>query len=164
LRARPTAYLSIVGFGPEKQVLIEQIQQLGLQSKVQFIGAVKQSDLPALYRRAAIFVSPFVQAISGDQEGLGLVTIEAAGCGCPVVTSDLPAVRDVFEVAQVQFVAPGSASALSEAVIALLATTPALDVTERVRASLCARFDWSIVVENYVRILRDIVDARLGND
>ena len=33
----------------------------------------------------ALAVFPFVQAKDGDVEGLGLVMIEAMGCGCPVI-------------------------------------------------------------------------------
>ncbi|WP_208596357.1 glycosyltransferase [Desulfonatronospira thiodismutans] len=35
-----------------------------------------------------------IRAKSGDQEGLGLVIVEAMGCGCPVIASDIPAVHD----------------------------------------------------------------------
>ena len=57
-RAHPGAFLSIVGFGPEEAACREQVARLGLQDSVKFLGGVPQSELPALYRRAAVFVAP----------------------------------------------------------------------------------------------------------
>ena len=98
IEAHPDAYLTIAGFGPEESALRRQAESLGIREHVHFLGAVPQERLPALYRRAAVFVAPFVATASGDQEGLGLVTVEAVGCGCPVIVSDLPAVCDVVSV------------------------------------------------------------------
>jgi glycosyltransferase involved in cell wall biosynthesis len=161
LLAYPSAYLTVVGFGPEETERQAQVQHLGLQSKVQFVGALSQQELPALYRRAAIFVAPFVLTPSGDQEGLGLVAVEAAGCGCPVVVSDLPAVRDVFDETMAQLVTPGSAWAISDAVCAMFAEMPACSMNAKVRTSLCERFDWSVVAKHYARILQDLASARV---
>ncbi|WP_325430382.1 glycosyltransferase [Dyella sp.] len=156
LQAHPTAYLTIVGFGPEQEALVEQVRRLDLLTKVRFLGAVPQPELPALYRRAAVFVAPFVKAISGDQEGLGLVSVEAAGCGCPVVLGDLPAVRSVFGPMNARLVAPGSVADIEKAVSAVLTDPSTPVVAAGVRASLCARFDWKSVSERYARIFQGL--------
>lgn len=157
LRAHPAAHLTIAGFGPEQEALVEQVRRLDLLSKVRFMGAVSQSELPGLYRRAAVFVAPFVKAASGDQEGLGLVSVEAAGCGCPVVAGDLPVVRSVFGSTSARLVEPGSVAEIEAAVSAVLANTLAPDVAGKVRASLCARFDWKVVAEQYRQIFQDLI-------
>lgn len=92
----PNAFLTIVGFGPEEAALKQQIQRLGLEAKVCFLGAVPQAGLPALYQRAALFVAPFVQAASGDQEGLPVTLMEAIACGCSVVAGDVAGVEDLL--------------------------------------------------------------------
>lgn len=153
LTAHPSSHLTVVGFGPEQAERLAQVRQLGLQAKIRFVGALSQSELPAMYRRAAVFVAPFVQASSGDQEGLGLTPVEAAGCACPVVVSDLPAVREVFDEDQAVLVTPGSAAAIGRAVIALLSEPPFPIRTARTRASLCRKFDWQSVTESYARAL-----------
>ncbi|WP_018871119.1 glycosyltransferase [Thioalkalivibrio sp. ALgr3] len=89
---RPT--LDIVGEGPLRAELEAQSRELGIDDQVRFHGAVPHHALPEYYRRAAIAVFPFVEAADGDQEGFGLVVVEAMGCGCAVIASDLPAVRD----------------------------------------------------------------------
>lgn len=164
LRQHPDAFLTVAGFGPEASEREAQVRLLGLDEKVHFIGAVEQSALPAIFRRAAVFVAPFVQASSGDREGLGLVSVEAAGCGCHVITSDLPAVHDVFpHHGMATLVPPADVSALEAAVVARLSgldstTTSSLST----RQILMKRFDWSVVASAYATKLRACIqDSRL---
>jgi glycosyltransferase involved in cell wall biosynthesis len=53
-------------------------------------GAVDDDALAAIYTGAHALVFP------SDDEGFGLPTIEALACGTPVVTCDLPALREVL--------------------------------------------------------------------
>ncbi len=159
LATRPSICLSIVGFGPEEIERRDQVEQLGLQGNVRFLGAVRQDDLPGLYRRAAVFVAPFVEAASGDREGLGLVLIEAAGCGCPVMVSDLPAVRQVFpNAAGASFVSPGNPVALATAVLSALATRHSVTDSEMQR--LRDEFDWNSRARHYSNILKQAFATR----
>ncbi|MDT8439911.1 MAG: glycosyltransferase [Wenzhouxiangellaceae bacterium] len=130
--------------------------ELGLEKKIHFLGAVTQDQLPALYRRAALFVAPFIQARTGDQEGLGLVTVEAIGCGCPVIVSDLPAVRDVVQDAS-RRAKPGDSDDLTAKIIGFLdqntSEADAIDRELRIRAQ--AHFDWQAVAIGYANVLRE---------
>lgn len=150
LSVRPQARLTIAGFGPEEPALRRQATALGLDSRIDFIGAVSQSELPSLYRRAAVFVAPFVQAESGDQEGLGLVVVEAIGCGCPVVVGDVPAAADL-PVRPVQV----DADSLAKAVCAILLAAPQenRDELERAREQCVRRFGWDSTADRYGRLL-----------
>jgi glycosyltransferase involved in cell wall biosynthesis len=155
LIAVPQAKLTIVGFGPEEVELRNRVQRFNLAGKVSFIGPISQEDLPEFYRRAAVFAAPFVQAASGDQEGLGLVCVEAIGCGCPIVISDLPATRDVFDGSEgCVRVEPGNSIALAGAVVNVLshADTCRRDVL-RQRELVFQKFDWHAVSKNYANIL-----------
>lgn len=94
------ARLTVAGFGPELGKCRLLAMQLGISDRVHFLGAIEQVDLPRLYRRAAVFVAPFVEAAGGDQEGLGLVSIEALGCGCPVVVSEMAATKALADLSE----------------------------------------------------------------
>ncbi|HEX6549093.1 MAG TPA: glycosyltransferase, partial [Gammaproteobacteria bacterium] len=85
IERRPSVSLTIAGFGPEEGALREQVRRMGIDTHVSFIGAVPQPALPELYRRAALFVAPFVRDTTGDQEGLPVALMEAIACGCPVI-------------------------------------------------------------------------------
>jgi glycosyltransferase involved in cell wall biosynthesis len=55
--------------------------QLGMGARVQFLGAVEDLDLPALYTGCTFFIFPSLY------EGFGLPVIEAMACGAPVLCS-----------------------------------------------------------------------------
>ncbi|WP_225749231.1 glycosyltransferase family 4 protein [Paraeggerthella sp. Marseille-Q4926] len=55
---------------------------------VEFAGKVDQDELVRTYQRAHVFVLP------SFYEGLPLVVIEALACGCRVVVTDLPGIRE----------------------------------------------------------------------
>lgn len=151
---RPGVRLRIAGFGPEEAALRRRVAGLGIDEHVEFLGAVPQADLPSLYRRATIFVAPFVEAGSGDQEGLGLVLVEAVGCGCPVVAGDVPAVHDVLGHATGSFVDPRQPEQLSNAVLAMLKSPKWAETDANVvRQELINRFDWQHVANGYADIL-----------
>src|SRR5690606_37719764 len=153
----PDALVTIAGFGPEEEALRNQARALGIADAVEFLGPVPQASLPGLYRSSALFVAPFVRASSGDEEGLGLVLIEAAGCGCPVLAGDVPAVKDIFgdEFAEMQL-DPRDVPGLARAIIGVL-TEPerARARAAQLRDEWVERFDWRAVASRYTRLLQD---------
>ena len=152
LASRPSAFLTVVGFGPEEAESKLQVERMSLQAQVRFVGPVPQDQLPGLYRTAAVFVAPFVEAASGDREGLGLVAVEAAGCGCPLVISDLPAVHQVFpKGAGAALVPPGDVAMLAKAVQTVLDRPSQFQPPSR--ESLCADFDWEGRANQYATLL-----------
>jgi glycosyltransferase involved in cell wall biosynthesis len=153
----PDALLTIAGFGPEEAQLRARADALGLADRVRFLGAVGQPELPALYRRAAVFVAPFVEAKSGDQEGFGLVLVEALGCGCPIVASELPATRSLLSSAAGAIrVPPADSDAIARAIGTVLADPGAFAARAAAdRAGLLERYDWDPVAARYAATLRD---------
>lgn len=164
LARRPNASLVIAGFGPEKEALEQQVARLGLNDHVTFLGAVPQADLPQMYQRAALLVAPFVEAGSGDQEGLGLVLVEAVGCGCPILAGDVPAVRDVLGTLPGRMVDPRCKDALATAILENLEDPgEARRQTLELRESLVRRFDWENVSARYSAVLRDLAGGGLAD-
>jgi glycosyltransferase involved in cell wall biosynthesis len=157
-RERPDAHLTVVGYGPELAALQARVGELGLQDCVEFAGPKSQPELPAYYQRAAVFVAPFIQTENGDQEGLGLVVVEALGCACPVVVSDLPQVRQTIDSGiTATTVRPGCPDSLAKAVLRQL-STPYDEVVHQANAvNVRARFDWDTVADRYASILMELV-------
>jgi glycosyltransferase-like protein len=54
------------------------------------LGAVEDDELPSLVAASSAFAFP------STKEGFGLAAMEALAAGCPVVTRDLPVLREVF--------------------------------------------------------------------
>ena len=86
VRQLPGLRLLIVGDGPDGQRLRELAHGLGLADRVVFAGAVPWPDLPGHYTAGDVFAMPCRTRGSGlDVEGLGMVFLEAAATGLPVV-------------------------------------------------------------------------------
>ena len=83
----PEAELQIVGEGPLEAALRAQVAALGLGSAIRFLGAQKNSEVMKLLSKAWILAFPSVTARSGQSEGLGMVLLEAAASGLPVVAT-----------------------------------------------------------------------------
>jgi glycosyltransferase involved in cell wall biosynthesis len=155
LQQYPTACLSIAGFGPKEALLRAQARRLGIGDHVRFLGAVSQAELPALYRKAAVFAAPFVRDPTGDQEGLPVVVMEAIGCGCPVVVGNVAGIADLLGEATSHFhTEPADSAALASAVAAPLANPGAAQQRAlELRATLADRLDWDVIAAQYGGIL-----------
>jgi glycosyltransferase involved in cell wall biosynthesis len=106
------AVLDIVGTGPEEGKLRALARELGIAGRVNFLGVVRHTDLPAYYRRAALHV------ITSRHEGQALVTLEAAACGVPTAGTAVGLLADVPELGIA--VPVGNDEALAEAIRDLL--------------------------------------------
>lgn len=157
LKAVPDARLTIAGFGPDLEALQAQARELGLEAVVRFTGALPQSELPDYYRKAAIFVAPFVQAGSGDQEGLPVALMEAVCCGCPVVAGDIPGIGDLLGQDRVQVcVEARDDEALASRIIeALSDPVSAQDCANRIRITASRHVDWTRIADGYAALLAD---------
>jgi phosphatidyl-myo-inositol dimannoside synthase len=74
----------VVGGGPKRKFLMEEIQKRNLQNVVRFVGEVPHEELNNYYYLADLFVL-LTHPDEGREEGLGLVFLEAAATGLPVV-------------------------------------------------------------------------------
>ena len=151
--------LLLVGDGPLLPAIRQKITQLGLEDHVMLAGSLSNTDLPPLYSSAAICVMPSVVDSSGDQEGLGLVMVEALGCGCAVVASDLPATHDVMQHGQTgMLVRPGDAVDLAEKIMHLLRDRELrIRLATNGREYVRNRFDWDETAAQYHKLIARLV-------
>ncbi|MDR3106785.1 MAG: glycosyltransferase family 4 protein [Bifidobacteriaceae bacterium] len=89
LTAVPGAALLIVGDGPYRPDLERLAAQLGVSGAVRFAGRVPDEELPQYYAAGQVFALPTRTRLGGfDVEGLGIVFLEAAAAGLPVIVGD----------------------------------------------------------------------------
>jgi glycosyltransferase involved in cell wall biosynthesis len=162
LARRPQTVLDIIGFGPEQPALRAQAARLGIAGQVRFLGALPQHELPAHFRRASVFVAPFVRDPSGDQEGLPVALMEAIGCGCPVVVGDVAGVDDLLGPMKAEVcVDPRNAAKLASVIIAALDDPEALAKhAAAIRAIAADRVDWSRITRAYGDLLDSCIASR----
>jgi glycosyltransferase involved in cell wall biosynthesis len=159
LKKHSTVRLILAGSGPMEQELRQQAQRLQISDRVSFLGMVSQTELPAMYRKATLAIFPFIVAKSGDQEGFGLVQVEAMGCECPIIAGDLPAIHDiVIHEENGLIVESGNIRALADAIIQTLDDKDLrLKLAEKARMQVMERFDWEVIAGKYGHIYQALL-------
>jgi len=87
LKEVPNAFYLIVGDGPDKEQLQQQITESGLDMNVKLVGRVEYDSLIDYYNLADVFVMPSKTELP-DVEGFGIVFLEANACSKPVIGSN----------------------------------------------------------------------------
>ncbi len=161
LREQGDFRLLVAGTGPEEASLRRQVSTLGIGRNVEFVGAMENSDLPSLYQQAAIAVFPFIMTPEGDQEGFGLVIVEALGCGCAVIASDLPAVREILTDGVTGLLVPQKGrNQLREAIEKLCKNQElCLKLARQGGNEAREKFDWKVVAGRYNKLLCRLADT-----
>lgn len=84
LEREPHTVWIIIGDGPKRLQITEDIQAHSLQNVVRYLGKIPHEQLKVYYYLADLFVL-LTHTDEGREEGLGLVFLEAAATGLPVV-------------------------------------------------------------------------------
>lgn len=154
--------LRIVGGGPAEDSLRDMAQALGLQAQVEFLGPRANSELPELYQSAETLVFPSLLGAKGQQEGMGLVPLEALACACPIVASRLPAVGEIVRDGETGLLfTPGDAAELA-ACLLRFRREPGLArrTAEAGRLTVAARYDWDDAAAAYRDLYQKLLERR----
>ncbi len=120
-RTHAQVRLDIVGDGPLRSRLQALAGALGVATRVRFLGALPHAEALCHMRRAAMLVLPSVHTPTGRVEGLGMVLLEAAATGVPVVASRVGGIPEGVLDGQTGVLVPGrDAEALCAGMAALL--------------------------------------------
>lgn len=113
---RTESQLDIVGDGPDRQSLEKLAASLGIANRVSWHGMLPQQQLVPIVQTAIALVVP------SENEGLGLVAVEALLCETPVIAFRSGGLADVIEDGVTgTLVPPGSIDQLATAMAALRA-------------------------------------------
>jgi hypothetical protein len=102
-----------VCLGMQGSVLAEQwVRNLGVSGRVELLPTLPRTQLPGLFRRCAVVVSPTTH------DGTPNTLLEALACGCFPVAGDLVSIREWIEDGRNGLlVDPGDAQALAQAIL-----------------------------------------------
>ncbi len=154
-RRHPGLRVVIAGDGPHLAELRAQAKRLRLGRSVAWTGFLDSGRLPVLAAAADCAVVPSIY------EPFGMVALEAAAAGTPLVVADTGGLREIVEhgITGLRF-APGSHAELADAVTAVLSDEVlARRLTRDARAVLRRDYSWTTIaartVEAYQRAVRE---------
>ena len=153
----PDARLIIAGGGTQEADLRSLVANLDLHGHVTFVGRVPHDDVPALMGTLDVVMNPTVVP-----ESFGVVILEAAAMGLPVVATDVGGVPEVcVRNKNGVLVPPCDPVALAEALVDL-ASNPELcaSMGSAGRSFVEERFVWSATVEAMLGILNSVTARR----
>jgi phosphatidylinositol alpha-1,6-mannosyltransferase len=156
LARHPDARLLLVGSGPAEASLRRGVAARGLQDSVVFTGAVPAADLPDHYAAGDVFAMPCRTRRAGlDVEGLGMVFLEAAACGRPVVAGTSGGAPEAVQDGVTgHVVEPRSPQAVAAAVAGLLADPDRARAMGRAgRAWVERRWSWDSIARTFAELL-----------
>ncbi len=154
--------LLVVGDGPHRGALEDEARRGGVAEHVVFTGQVADADLPAHYAAGDVFAFPTRERRRGlEVEAFGIVVIQAAAVGVPVVAGRTGGVPDaVGGPDSGVLVDPHDDAAVVDALAGLL-TDPVRRVSMGRTAAdrIAAGFTWSSRTEELIALLRDVRDV-----
>jgi len=131
----------------EQQRLVNESE---FASRVIHLGFADEKDLPVLYSRAIALLQP------SYAEGFGFTVLEAMSCGCPVIVSDIPALREMAGEAGI-YIRPDPTPADFRAMRAVIRSTPVRKRLSRAGRIRARRYTWKKAAQQtyaaYVRVL-----------
>jgi glycosyltransferase involved in cell wall biosynthesis len=146
----PDTTLGIIGEGPHGDALKRLAGNLGIESRVQFLGFLEAyDDVLRQMRAAAVFVTP------STREGFGITLVEALAAGCTVVAVEHPQTAASEILGDAGLLVDPSVESLQAGIQqALAGWTPREDPIER-----ATRYDWDAITEATRELLQRTIDS-----
>lgn len=143
----------MVGTGPDRAHLIDQVAQRGLSERIRFLGGMRARDA---FRLARLMVVP------SRAESLPYVVLEAAGARLPMISTNVGGIPEIFGPYADRLIPCNHPDLMAEGLIAALrspAAQAARDADELARF-VAGRFTISHMVDAVLGGYRDALAAR----
>ncbi|MCG9966625.1 glycosyltransferase family 4 protein [Pelotomaculum terephthalicicum JT] len=139
------------GQGWLKEDINKVIDTLGLTEKVVLTGYVSDSDLPALYRNASVFVYPSLY------EGFGLPPLEAMACGTPVISSNVSSIPEVVGDAGL-LIDPYRPEEVARAITLVLKDNGLRVRLNRTGLNRAGLFTWDKTARETIKLYQEVIE------
>ena len=139
--------LYLVGDGPEKDNYIKKIKDLNLEEKVILPG--KTSNVQEYYLNSSIYL------LTSSWEGWGMVATEAMQYGVPVISFDLPAIREIFGTTDCGIIVEkNNVDKFAEAMLLLANDEKKIHLYSQNAIQQVKKFDIEVIGNKWVSILK----------
>ena len=129
---------------------LRRLQELGLEQTVRILPEQAETDLPAIYRGAGLFVLP------SHYEGFGFTVLEAMGCGVPTVIANRASLPEIAGAAALT-VEPDDADAMAETIYRGLSDTALRQTLIARGLARAAQFTWESTARATLALYRQVL-------
>lgn len=149
--------LRLAGRGDYEEQMRSFIKERNLESNVEFLGLVKNTDLPKYFSKAELCIYPSI-TMKRWEEQVGTVNFQAMACETPVVTTKSGAIPEYIKDGEGAFlVKEKSAEAISVAVLDYFSDRKRmLEVQKRAR-NFVMRYDIRSEIAKAEKLLLEII-------
>ena len=149
--------LILAGMDSPPDAFWQRANSLGLEESIEFIPNPTLEQLIDLYQHAGVFALP------SFEEGLGLVVLEAMGCGIPVVATRCGGPEGIITDGVDGFLVPlNDADAMAERLEYLLGNHQAnLMMGKQARKTIEMRFDERVTAKEFVDTWENLLTSRV---
>jgi phosphatidyl-myo-inositol dimannoside synthase len=130
------------------------VSKLSLENEVRLLGALSDNEVISLYHVCDVVLLPALD-MKDDVEGFGIVLLEAAAAGKPVVATRVGGIPEAIEEGKSGIlIAPDDYQPLSRSVIGLLSNNKErLAMGQYARERIKEKFCWAKIIGQYQAVL-----------
>jgi len=138
----------VVGSGPYKEELLNEIKENNLENYIEFIGFVPNKDIVDYYRKADLFILPSME------EGFPMSLLEPMAMGVPYVAFDVGAVRELSpEIAQRFLVKSGDVELFAHKIESLLSDQETYNNFQKEELEKIKEYSMDNVMNKFIKLL-----------
>lgn len=139
-----------VGNGDYYHEALAQVKKLGIEKYTYFTGSVSSKELIAFYQASNLFILPSLS------EGLPTTILEAMYFNLPVISTDIPGVRDHFSNHTI-LVQPCNENQIADSIINILDDERlAKKLASNGREYIVSLYTWDHIVTKYENVFRGV--------
>ncbi|MBR6505724.1 glycosyltransferase [Candidatus Saccharibacteria bacterium] len=152
----PSAVLLIVGDGVDKVRLMGLVEEDALLKKsVIFAGRVVPPDLYEMYRLGSVF------ATASEIETQGIVLVEAAASGLPLIAVDKGAVSEICVNNENGFLCePGDIEGISQAMVKILSDDKLRAKFSKKSVEFASEHDFETTLDKFTNIYKRVIKVK----
>ena len=152
LEKLPEAQLVVVGDGVDRLRIEQVVKKLGINDSVRILGRVLQPDLYELYRVGDVF------ATASEIETQGIVLIEAAATGLPLIAVNAGAVSEVCITNKNGFLCePGNVSQIADSIYKILSDNELQKKFSKASLEIASEHDLEKTIDKFLNIYNKVI-------
>ena len=142
----------IVGDGPERGRLTALAVELGVEERIQFLGARAHEEMPDLLRSADLAVIPSLM------EATSIAALEAMSCGLPVAASSVGGLPEIIDDRVGTLFQAGDPDAMARSIVTLLKRSDLGELGSEARRRVVRSWSLERMVDRHVEIYEELLE------